>query len=127
MIGARMKAAIIVSLTTFLPLLFVLGASEAHYRDAWAKEHGGKVEVVLPDRTRCDIVTDTHAIEVDYAKKWAEAIGQSLYYALQTNKRADIVLILEKKKDYRYALRLGSVIEANKLPIDVWFTGTGAP
>jgi hypothetical protein len=31
------------------------------------------VEVVMKDGTRCDILTATHAIEVDFAKKWAEA------------------------------------------------------
>jgi len=25
----------------------------------------------MKDGTRCDIVTSTHAIEVDFAKKWA--------------------------------------------------------
>ena len=39
------------------------------------------MEVVMKDGTRCDILTSTHAIEVDFAKKWAEAIGQSLNYA----------------------------------------------
>jgi hypothetical protein len=28
---------------------------------------------VVEDKTRCDIVTATHAIEVDFADKWAEA------------------------------------------------------
>ena len=45
------------------------------------------MEVVMKDGTRCDILTATHAIEVDFAKKWAEAIGQSLNYAMQTGKR----------------------------------------
>lgn len=53
----------------------------------------------MPDGTRCDIVTDTHAIEVDFADKWGEAIGQSLNYAFQSNKRAGILLILEKESD----------------------------
>jgi len=59
------------------------------------------VEVVLPDKTRCDCLTETHAIEFDFGSKWAEAIGQALYYAIHANKRAGIVLVLEKK-DYRY-------------------------
>jgi len=33
------------------------------------------VEVVMKDGTRCDILTATHAIEVDFAKKWAEGGG----------------------------------------------------
>jgi hypothetical protein len=30
--------------------------------------------VVLPGGTRCDCVTDTHAIEFDFGDNWAEAI-----------------------------------------------------
>lgn len=44
------------------------------------------MEVVAPDGTRCDILTDEYAIEVDFANKWAEAIGQALNYAIQFNK-----------------------------------------
>jgi hypothetical protein len=46
----------------------------------------------------CKGVTDTHAIEYEFSKKWHEAIGQSLGYAFETNKRAGIVLIVEKKR-----------------------------
>ena len=47
--------------------------SERYYQEKFAREIGGKVEVVMKDCTRCDILTATHAIEVDFAKKWAEA------------------------------------------------------
>ena len=43
-----------------------------YYQEKFAREIGGKVEVVMRDGTRCDILTATHAIEVDFAKKWAE-------------------------------------------------------
>ena len=79
----------------------------------------------MPDRTRCDCLTQTHAIEFDFGSKWAEAIGQSLYYSLQTGKRAGIVLILEKSKDYRYWMRLNTTIEHFDLPIDTWKIGKG--
>ncbi len=52
--------------------------------------------MVLPDKARVDCVTDTHAIEFDFAKKWGESIGQALYYATILNKQAGIVLIMEK-------------------------------
>ena len=39
--------------------------------------------MTMPDGARCDILTETHAIEVDFADKWAEAFGQSLNYAMQ--------------------------------------------
>ena len=70
---------------------------------------GGKTEVVAGDRTRCGILTKTHAIEVDFGKKWAEAIGQSLNYSFQFNRRAGILLILETS-DQTYLFRLKSII-----------------
>ena len=52
--------------------------SERYYQEKFAREIGGQVEVVMKDGTRCDILTATHAIEVDFAKKWAEAPGQRI-------------------------------------------------
>jgi hypothetical protein len=77
----------------------------------------------MPDGTRCDCLTDTHAIEFDFGNKWAEAIGQSAYYALQTNKKAGVVLILETLKEKKYWIRLNSTIEHFALPIDTWNIG----
>ena len=48
--------------------------SESFYQEQYAKKLGGRTEVTMPDGTRCDILTDTHAIEVDFADKWAEAV-----------------------------------------------------
>ena len=90
---------------------------ERYYQDTYCK---GIKEYVLPDRTRVDCLTDTHAIEYDFGRKWAEAIGQSLGYAFATNKKAGIVLILESKKDYKYWIKLNSIIDHYGLPIDVW-------
>lgn len=41
-----------------------------------------------------------------------------LYYNMQTGKRLGIVLILESSKCRKYLLRLNSIIEHYKLPID---------
>ena len=71
----------------------------------------GKVEFVLPDRTRVDCLTDEYAIEYDYSYKWAESIGQSLYYSSATGKKAGIVLIIEKKHNNRYLTRLNDAID----------------
>jgi hypothetical protein len=76
----------------------------------------------LPDKTRCDCLTSTHAIEFDLGNKWAESIGQALYYSIQTGKRAGVVLILEKQKDYKYWIRLNTIIDHYGLPIDTWLT-----
>ncbi len=59
----------------FLFLIFSLLSakqSERYYQTQYADKIGGRTEVVMKDGTRCDIVTSTHAIEVDCAKKWAE-------------------------------------------------------
>jgi hypothetical protein len=93
---------------------------EKWYQEKWCEAHEGEVEVVLPDGTRCDCVTDTHAIEFDFGSKWAEAIGQSAYYSLQTDKKAGIVLILETLKDRKYWIRLNTTIEHFNLLIDTW-------
>ena len=93
---------------------------EKHYQEKWCAEHSGQAEVVLPDKTRADCITATHAIEFDFGKKWAESLGQALYYSLQTGKRAGIVLILEKPADRKYFIRLNSMIEHFKLPVDTW-------
>ena len=96
---------------------------EKWYQQAWCSEHNGRTEVILADHTRCDCLTSSHAIEFDFADKWEEAIGQSLYYSLQTGKKAGIVLILEKPKDIRYWIRLNSVILNDGLDIDTWMIG----
>ena len=51
-------------------------------------------------------MTKDYAIEFDFAKKWAEAIGQSLYYSKLTGKSPAIVLILTSPTDYRYVKRI---------------------
>lgn len=93
---------------------------EKEYQSAWCLAQGGQVEVRQADKTRVDCLTDTYAIEFDFGSKWAEAIGQSLYYAIQTGKQPGIVLILEKSGDIRYWERMNRVIDRFELNIKVW-------
>jgi len=95
-------------------------ALERDYQLAWCKDHNGTAEYVLDDRTRVDCLTATHAVEVDFAPKWAEAIGQSLYYSAKTGKRAGILLILRSADDERFLVRLREAIRMQCLPIDIW-------
>jgi hypothetical protein len=46
---------------------------EKYYQAIWCQDNNGQVEVVLPDKTRCDCLTDTHSIEFDFGDKWAES------------------------------------------------------
>ena len=79
----------------------------------------GILEYRLKDKTRVDCLTKTYAIEVDFASKWAESIGQSLYYGLMTNHQPGVLLVIEKKrKDIKYLKRLERV--AKEIDIKVW-------
>ena len=63
--------------------------------------------VKLSDKTRVDCLTDTLAVEVDFANKWAECIGQAIYYGKMTNKQPACLLIMENgEKDLKYLKRL---------------------
>ena len=91
---------------------------ESYYQKIFCDEIDGKTEVVLSDRTRVDCLTDKYAIEVDFASKWAEGIGQSLHYSIMTGKKAGVYLIIEKKSDIKHLKRLKNV--ADRYCIKVW-------
>ena len=81
------------------------------------------MEVQLEEGPRVDCLTPTHAIEMDFARKWPEAIGQSLHYALLTNRKAGIVLILKSPGDTPHLEAAKRVIKNYDLPIDLWPLG----
>jgi hypothetical protein len=89
---------------------------ESYYQYNWCKDKG-ITEYVLSDGTRVDCLTSTEAIEFDFANKWAECIGQSLYYGIKTNRKATCALIIEKETDYKYLKRIKTV--ADKHGIDI--------
>lgn len=92
---------------------------EKDYQKSWCEAHNGLTEVILPDRARVDCVTNTHAIEFDFAKKWAESIGQAQYYGVVLDKTPGVVLIVEDStKDMRYVERVRKV--ANKRGMTLW-------
>lgn len=93
-------------------------APEKAYQDQWCSECGGVMEFVLPDKARVDCLTQEYAIEFDFASKWAESVGQSLYYAAMTGRLPGVVLILERPEDARYLNRLN--VLANRYGIRVW-------
>jgi len=93
----------------FLALLFFVGTcsaqelkTERDYQLHLNKIFQGKVEHRLQDNTRVDILTDDLAIEVDFASKWFEGIGQALHYAALTNKTPAVILIVENDQDEKY-------------------------
>jgi hypothetical protein len=104
----------------FILISSTVNAAHLHkekvYQEAWCK---GKTEVQLTDGTRVDCVTKNYAIEIDFASKWAECLGQALHYADLTDKQPACLLIIEKDKDWRYYHRLKRT--ANKHGVTVWY------
>ena len=85
-------------------------AGEVEECQRLAPKYNAKIEVVLWDQTRVDLLNDEYAFEVDWSRKWAEAIGQSLYYAEVTGKKPAVILLIKNKKaETRYIYRLQTV------------------
>jgi CRISPR/Cas system-associated protein Cas10 (large subunit of type III CRISPR-Cas system) len=104
-----------------LPLsVFCRDNTEKHYQEIIAKQLSAQMEVQLPDRTRIDILTKTHAMEIDFADKWAEGIGQSLHYSAMTDLDAGLILIVEKDSDNRYVERVKTLLRKKSLRIKLY-------
>ncbi len=80
---------------------------------------GGQVEYVLPDSTRVDCLLSDYAVEVDFGKKWAEAVGQSLYYAEITGRNPGILLILADDEE-RFLRRAEKASAGAKKKVKIW-------
>ena len=93
--------------------------NEAYYVEQWCTEDFGRKEFLLWDKSRCDCLTKDYAIEFDFAKKWAESIGQSLYYAKLTKRKPAVALILTKWSDIVYLKRLESLTEQTGIKLFV--------
>jgi hypothetical protein len=93
---------------------------ESYYQKIFAEAIKGKIEVVLKEmhNVRVDIMTDTFAIEVDFAEKWAESIGQSLLYGKVTQKKTGVLLIVNGEEENAHIDKLMTI--AMDFNITVW-------
>ena len=93
---------------------------EKWYQAIHCSQLAGEVEHRLPDKTRVDCLTDTLAIEHDFANKWAESVGQAIYYGKMTGRSPGVALIMENpEKDAKFLKRLLLALE--DIPgIEVW-------
>lgn len=98
--------------------------TEREYQTYWCNKRGGKMEYRLNDKTRIDCLLPTMAVEIDFAPKWHECIGQALYYGRKTNRTPACALIIENPtKDYKYVNRLRyAVYNKKKIPEFKTFT-----
>lgn len=101
-------------------------AHEAEYQNAWCSKYSGTTEYRLRDAARVDCMAaidgNLYAIEFDFADKWAEAIGQALYYARMTKREPAVVLIVEDfERDIKYIDRF--MYAAYSQGIRLWLMG----
>ena len=117
---------IVIDTTKLIALLAILTIQSAHaienedyYNRQFCIQESGQAEYSLPDRSRIDCLTDTHAFEAEWADglKVYESIGQSLYYAAETGKMPGILLLIRKKNSDKHIRKVRRVIENWKLPI----------
>lgn len=92
--------------------------TEREYQAYWCNKKGGVMEYRLNDKTRVDCLLPTMAVEVDFAPKWHECIGQALYYGRKTRRTPACVLIMENgENDLRFLYRLRyTVYNKKKIP-----------
>ncbi len=107
----------------FISLAQAKQQNESWYQQVWCDSHGGKSEFRLNDYTRIDCLTTKYAIEMDFAHKWHEAVGQALHYARKTGLNPGIVLVLKKPGDHFYITELNKTLEYFQLPVKVWQLG----
>ena len=103
----------------FLVFPFLLSAQLSDFSEKEISDYiqsliGGQREVSVAGG-RVDLIQNDIAFEIEWANNWKESIGQSLFYSLQTNKKAGIILILKNKEDYKYFIQLNSTINHGNL------------
>lgn len=116
-----MRSLLIVILVASFPLLaqdpFEL-RTERDYQEHVNKIYQGEIEKRLADNTRVDILTDDLAIEVDFAHKWYEAVGQACHYSMMTGKRPAILLIVRDSSEERYVKAAVNVCRNVRVDLD---------
>lgn len=93
-------------------------ASEHYYQMLFATAMHGRTEYSLPDHSRVDILTDSFSIEVEFSEKWANAIGQALYYSILTKKKPGILVIMGTRNSEKCLRRLLCV--SSLVCIQIW-------
>jgi len=93
---------------------------EPYYTQLLAKKLDWVAEVQTPVGTRCDLVSQTHAVEVEWTTKPYQAVGQALHYSLELDKEPGILFLYRLDSEREFALtRAGKTVD--KLHIKVWW------
>ena len=73
--------------------------NEAYYNKVLLEIIGGKAGVKIEQGLYVDIMTDTHAYEIDFASKNYEGLGQALVYAHYTGLKPGLIILIRDKKE----------------------------
>ncbi len=99
----RFEFRLLIFSALFLLTLVNITHAEEFTESDWQVAFNKKVtRGVLEAKTatgRVDILTKTHAIEVDYARNYREAVNQALRYAQETKRKPGIALIIDGETD----------------------------
>jgi hypothetical protein len=76
-----------------------------------AKKYDAVTEYRLDDNTRVDLLSKEYAIEVDYAHKFYESVGQATYYAIKTGRKPAIILLIKDESEQKYIDRCRKICE----------------
>lgn len=108
---------------TFLANCQGLDRTPKHERDFLVKIQkliGGEMEVTVPGG-RADLLLDKVVFEVERANRWKHAVGQALWYGLQTERRPGIILIGQNESDYRYLDQLQLLVDRQGLSCEILY------
>lgn len=122
-------AAVLVTALTILVAQASAAAAmtEAEWQTQLCPAPQFETEVVLPNGTRVDCLTEQHAIEIDFSDKWGEALGQALSYSASTGLDPVIFLICRRSSAtcLKHRLTLEEAIRHWNLPVEVVPFGGG--
>ena len=124
-----MRAAklLVAVLCLLLPALLPT-TSDARDERQWQRQYcaGMKLEQHLDYGGYVDCLSPQYAIEVEWANKWEEAVGQSLYYAARTDRKPGIILLCEQSEGHveglcrSYIYRLAEAFKFVNTHVYVW-------
>ncbi len=98
-------------------------SNEAEYQKQWCAKHNGEINYKTSDESIVDCLTNTHAVEIDHAEKWQQAMRKARSNSVKTYKFPGIVLILENSADKKHLMRLRELNEKRRLGIKIWTVG----
>lgn len=80
--------------------------TERYWQDHIHEFTEGEKEYRLDDGTRVDLLFDGWACEIDWENKWAEGVGQSIYYSRKTKHKPLVILLAKTDKWTQYRDRV---------------------